>query len=264
MEYRGNGERRERENPGAGRATGTAEASVPIPAHGSRGGAPLADSSRYHPRVIGFLVLLAATAYALSRLFLGYTRRERPYARLAAREADFLTAAAEAMFPAGGAIELCGRDADLPGYVDRYLGTIHGSKRLQIRLLLVLVEQATLFFPARGRGGMRRFSSLSLTQREQVLRDWSESRLFVRRLVFTALRAVLTMGYLGHPSAMRQLRLAPYAIESPVVEADLLYPRVGQHPDSIVHTRDDLTGPPDGTPIDLDGPLHPDYQERPL
>ncbi|MGH0036703.1 MAG: gluconate 2-dehydrogenase subunit 3 family protein [Myxococcota bacterium] len=210
------------------------------------------------------VLLLAALAYAVWRLFLGYPRRERTFDHLRPGEVAFLDAAADAMFPAGGALDLSGRDVDLPGYVDRYFATLNGSKRLQIRLLLTLVEQATIFFPAPAPRGRRRFSALSASQRETVLRDWSNSRLFLRRLVFTALRAVLTMGYLGHPSALRQLRLAPYDIQPAIVEADLLYPPIGRHPDSITLTRDDLTGPSDGTPLDLDGPLHPDYAEKPL
>ncbi len=37
---------------------------------------------------------------------------------------------------------------------------------------------------APGAGGWRRFSSLSLQQRIEVLRSWYSSRLFVRRLIF--------------------------------------------------------------------------------
>jgi hypothetical protein len=214
--------------------------------------------------VIVTALLLAALAYAVWRLFLGYPRPERSFAHLRPWEVAFLDAAAEAMFPAGGAMALSGRDADLPRYVDRYFATLHGAKRTQIRLLLLFVEQSTIFFSAPAPRGRRRFSALSEEQREAVLREWSASRLYLRRLIFTALRAVLTMGYLGHPIAMRQLRLAPYEFPSPVIEADLLYPRVGEHPDSIAYGPDDLTGPSDGTPLDLDGPLHADYAEKPL
>jgi len=81
----------------------------------------------------------------------------------------------------------------------------------------------------------------------------------LRRLVFTALRAVLTMGYLGHPRALRHLRLAPLDFETPVVEADLLYPRVGAPRSSIALGPADLrSGEPAG-PLDPAGPLHPDY-----
>ena len=67
------------------------------------------------------------------------------------------------------------------------------------------------------------------------------------------------MGYLGDPVVMRHLRVAPLAIDSPVCEADLLYPAIGARPDTIALGPADLTPPSDGTPLDLDGLLHPDY-----
>ena len=82
-----------------------------------------------------------------------------------------------------------------------------------------------------------------------------------RRLVFTSLRALLMMGYFAHPVVLRHLRLAPYAIATPVVEADLLYPRVGAHPATIRFTEADLTPYAPARPLDLDGPLHPDVAE---
>jgi hypothetical protein len=132
-----------------------------------------------------------------------------------------------------------------------------------MRMLFFLVEHATLFFPAPGRGGFRRFSSLSEQQQVAVLESWRSSRLFLRRLVFTSLRAILTMGYFADPAVARGVGLAPYAITSPRCEADLLYPRVGEHPETIPWTREDLTPPSDGTPIELDAPLHPDFAEQP-
>lgn len=204
---------------------------------------------------------LAASIYATRRMFGGYPSRQPPLACIARREAAFLERAAEAMFPAGGAIPLSGAEADLPAFADRYLSGLHPRIRLQVRLLLCLFEQVTLFLPAPGKGGHRRFSALRVEQRVQVLQAWSESSNSLRQLVFTALRAILTMGYLGHPRALRHLRLAPLDFESPVLEVDLLYPPIGRGPESIRYSRADLSAPSDGTPLDPFGPLHPDYLE---
>ncbi len=81
------------------------------------------------------------------------------------------------------------------------------------------------------------------------------------RIVFTSLRAILTMGYFAAPPVLRALQLAPYDIPTPVTEADLLYPPIGKGRDAIRWTRADLTPPSDGQPLDLDGPLHPAYAE---
>ena len=174
-----------------------------------------------------------------------------------------MDAAAEATFPAGGAIPLAGGDAELPVYADGFAGALPAAVRLQVRAMFMLFEQATIFFPAPGSRGRRRFSSLDPEQRVAVLHGWANSRLFPRRLAFTALRAVLTMGYLGHPTAVRAVRLAPFDIESPICEADLLYPRIGRHPDTIRLTREDLT-PTDReiVPLRPGDPLHPDFAEQ--
>jgi hypothetical protein len=216
--------------------------------------------------VILWLCISLAVFLIVRRIFFGYSASQTGVTRfgvLAPREVAFINSTAEVMFPADGAIPFSGLEADLPRYADRFLAALEPRIRWQIRALFALFEHVTLFFPAPGWTGMRRFSSLTFEQRELVLQGWSQSPQFMRQIIFTALRAVLTMGYLGHPVVMRHLRVAPYAIESPVCAADLLYPAIGAHPDQIPYTQSDLTPPSDGTPVDIEGPLHPDYQLGP-
>ena len=208
-----------------------------------------------------FVVLLGL---GLRRLLSGYPTTSRSYRHLRRREIALLRAATDAMFPARGAVPVAGADVDAPGYVDTWFDVLHPLRRFQIRLLLLLFEQVTLVFWAPGPRGWRRFSALSLQQRIEVLRGWYSSHWYVRRLVFTALRSVLGIAYLGDPATMRFLRVAPYDFESPVLDADVLYPPIGQGPDAIVYGPADRSPPSDGVPIDLDSPVHPDYAERPL
>jgi hypothetical protein len=92
------------------------------------------------------------------------------------------------------------------------------------------------------------------------LQGWQRSRLFPRRVVFTSLRAILAMGYFAAPTVLQALELAPRAIETPVCEADLLWPRIGESPEHLGLTRADLTPPADGTPLGPHGPVHADYE----
>jgi len=165
------------------------------------------------------------------------------------------------MFPPGGHIRSSGLDADLPAYVDRWMAVSQRRVRLLMHLLFFFVEHATLFFPAPRPRRRRRFSSLSLEQRVAVLEAWGGSRLYLRRLIFMSLRSILTMGYFAHPPVLRQLGVAPFAIETAVCEADLLYPPIGMLPADISYTRGDLTTERDSTPLPLDAPLHPDFVE---
>ncbi|MCG8590761.1 MAG: gluconate 2-dehydrogenase subunit 3 family protein [Proteobacteria bacterium] len=205
-------------------------------------------------------LVLGTAALFWWRVVAGYPKRPQ-WLYLKPSDAAFLESVAEVMYPAGGAIPVAGTDADLPGYVDRYFEALPRGLRTQMRLLFRLVEHATLLWPAPGPGGRRRFTELSVDQRAAVLAEWNDSPRYLRQLVFAALRAILTMGYLGHPAVLRHLGLAPLDIEPPVLEADLLYPRIGEHPSTIPWTRGELTPPSDGTPVDLEGALHPSYAE---
>ncbi len=206
-------------------------------------------------------IIAAVVVIAAWRFVLGYPRLARGYQYVGRGEAAFLSAAAEATFPSGGAIEYSGLDADVPAYTDRFLAAAHPRMRLLMKLLFFLVQHATVFFPAPGPRGWRRFSSLGVDQRVAVLEGWRTSRLFPRRLVFTSLRAIVTMGYMAYPPVMRALGLAPYDIVSPVCEADLLYPPIGMSRRSVLYVADDRTPPSSGVPIALDAPRHPAYVE---
>jgi hypothetical protein len=207
------------------------------------------------------ILCILASCYLVPRVALGYPDPRREYRRLWRGEVALISSAAEAMYPAGGPIPSSGLDADLPDYLERLMAASQLQTRILLHLLFFLVEHGTLLFPTPGRGGMRRFSSLDIEHRVAALDGWAESALFVRRVVFTSLRAVLTMGYFAHPPVVRRLGLAPLAIESPVCEADLLYPRIGARPESIGKTAADLTAPSAGIPLPQDGPLDPGFAE---
>lgn len=209
--------------------------------------------------MLGWFLLAIAVGYGLTRVFAGYARPADEIRVLAPREAAFLEAAAQATFPPGGAIPPSGGEAGIPAFTDRWLQVLPPRMRLLMRLLFFLLEHATLFFPAPGPGGFRRFSSLSPEQRANSLESWRTSRLFPRRLVFESLRAILTMGFFSHPPVLRQLGLAPLDFESPVCEADLLYPPIGRGPEAIVFTASDLGTRTAAEPLERGTSLHPRY-----
>ena len=204
---------------------------------------------------------LVVAGFALARLALGYGLRDPAYPRLSAREQAFVRAAADAVFPSGGPIPYSGTEAGALAHVDRFLAGIGARTRLLIRLLFVLLEHATLVFPAPGPTGFRRFSALSLAQRQAVLDGWGRSRLGPRRLVFQSLRALVTMAYFASPAVLRAIGLAPFAIETPVVDADLLYPPIGAPRSAIRFTVADRDRSVFAGPLDLRGPLAPGYEE---
>jgi hypothetical protein len=206
------------------------------------------------------IVIVVVLGWIALRCFAGYPDKGRRYRVLNRAEAALLDGVSEAMFPPGGHIQSSGLDANLPAYVDRWMAVSQPRVRVLMRLLFFLIEHSTVIFPAPGRRRRRRYSSLSLEQRIAVLEGWGKSGLHLRRLVFVSLRSILTMGYFAHPPVLRQLRVAPFAIETPVIEADLLFPPIGKLPADIPYTRADLSEP-SGVPLEPDAPLHPDFAE---
>ncbi len=211
--------------------------------------------------MITTILLALALGYVVSRVAIGYPDPRRHHRGLARGEVAFIASAAEAMYPPGGPIPSSGLDADLADYLERLMAASFWRTRILLHLLFFLVEHGTVLFPTPGRGGMRRFSSQDVEHRVAALDSWAESTIFFRRVVFTSLRAVLTMGYFAHPPVVRRLGLAPLAIESPICEADLLYPRIGELPETIGLTTEDLTAPSQGVPLPQDGPLDPGFAE---
>jgi hypothetical protein len=213
------------------------------------------------------LALVCALAW---RVFGGYEREGRGRAGsatpgLAPREAALLAAAAEALYPAGGALP-AGVDAGVPAWCARWLAVLPPGTRRLVRALFALVEHGTLLFPARGWDGLRRFSALDAERRRAVLEGWRTSRFFARRLVFTSLRAIVTQAYFADPAVLRALRLAPYEITPPVTAADALYPPIGRTRAEIRYRPDQvdvpgpLARPPAGVPLTPGDALHPGYR----
>jgi hypothetical protein len=172
--------------------------------------------------------LLTGGAWLAARFGAGYPPTPPSVRLLRPREYATIAAAASATFPRGGAVPLSGLDANVAGHVDRFVqAQPRGSRRL-MRLLFVLVEHATMLFPPGGPGARRRFSALTPVQQVAYLEGWRTSRLFFRRLVFTSLRAIVTMGYLSHADVLAALDLVPQQIEGRPTQADGLWPPIGE------------------------------------
>jgi len=211
------------------------------------------------PVVTGLLILSAASVLAVAshrRFVGGYPAPPPGLAVLHRGEAAFIQAAAEVLFPDGASLPVAGADAQLPLYVDRHLSALPAAQRLQIRALLLLFEHLSLVWPAREPGGHGRFSSLPTTARLGVLERVADHRDFRVRLLFTALRAIVALGYLSHPANLSALSLAPFEIQPAVSDAELLFARIGALPMSIRYEETDRTDPAALGPLDLRGPRH--------
>jgi hypothetical protein len=207
------------------------------------------------------VVAAGLALWAVARLALGYPAGDPALRHLSSHEQAFVRAAVDAVFPPGGPLPISGSEAGSLAHVDRYVGSLSPRSRLLIRLLFFLLEHATIVFPAPGATGIRRFSKLAPAQRAAVLEGWARSRFAARRTVFQSLRAIVTMAYFAHPAVLRAMHLAPLAIETPVIDADLLFPPIGQPRSAIRATPEDRERSVSRAPLDPNGPLDPAYRE---
>ena len=108
---------------------------------------------------------------------------------------------ADTLFPAGELFPLSGSRAGVVEYMERYLGRSPPVERLLIRLLLLFTELSPLAFGPRPLP----FTRLGADERAALLRGAARSRIYFRRIAFTSLRALLTMGYLAHEPIARRI-----------------------------------------------------------
>ena len=209
--------------------------------------------------MIAGLILIALLVVGYRRFISSYPPTPPGLAVLHRGEAALVASAAEVLFSGGAGLSVAGIDAHLPHYVDRHLAALPRNKRLQIRALFLVFEHLTLIFPGNEPGGRRRFSKLSAASRVSVLARLESHSSEIARILFMALRAVLVLGYLGHPANLRDLGLAPFEIEPGVSDAELLFPRVGGLVSSIEFTLNDRTDPEQLGLLDANGPRHRAY-----
>jgi len=207
--------------------------------------------------VFGLFVALSVVVYR--RGYAGYPTAPPGLAKLNAGEAAFVEAVGEVLFPAGAGLALAGVDAQLPHYIDRHLDALPRAQRLQIRALFAAVEHLTLVLPGDEPGGRRRFSSLTAASRIALLERLAIHPNGLFRLLFSALRSVFVLGYLGHPANLHGLGLSPFEIEPGVSDAELLFPRVGGLVSSIAFELADRTDPTTRDPLEPHSPRHRAY-----
>jgi hypothetical protein len=121
------------------------------------------------------------------------------------QEQALVAACVEAMLPPGGVIALSGEEAGVLAYVDQMLGRLPVVTRVMLRALLRFVEYSPwVFGPFQSR-----MTRLPVAERVKVIQALSESRLYVLRSAFVALRALLTLGYFGNAQVNRALGMEP-------------------------------------------------------
>lgn len=121
---------------------------------------------------------------------------------LNALDRRIVSAAAETMFPAGGAFETDGNEAGIVDYVDDYLDRMPKADRLQLLAFFRLFD-AGLAWTEKRVGA--RFHAADAVTRREYLSSWENSPMYARRMGFQGMRMVLTFAYTECPAVKRAM-----------------------------------------------------------
>lgn len=112
------------------------------------------------------------------------------YEVLTAAEVRVVQALGRAIFPDNGRLPSAD-EADLVGYIDRYLTWIPASERALVRVMFAAFGANVLLVPRSRRGDW--------------IAAWENSRIYYRRVLFQALRSVFTLAYFSNPEVERRM-----------------------------------------------------------
>ena len=124
---------------------------------------------------------------------------------LTTAERKIISACAEVLLPAGGAIRKSGLEAGVVGRFEQIVGDVPVKTRLLLRALLALVEVSA---PLAGVLGGR-LSKLSLEKKRTVLQGLMNHRVYLLRTAFLGLRTMLTLCYFSDAQVNEQLGCVP-------------------------------------------------------
>jgi len=153
----------------------------------------------------GLATFIGSSAYRVTQWWHQPTAASRNV--LSETEASITGAILDAMFPGDSDAYAAenrlpnGRDTDALEYFDWYLDRLDRRSANLIRLLLHAIDEIAFF-----RGlQFRRFRKRPRDQRVEILKNWDESSLGVRRSAFRAMKLALAGGYFNDPDVRRAI-----------------------------------------------------------
>jgi hypothetical protein len=111
---------------------------------------------------------------------------------LTSGERRIVLAIGQTMFPRDGVLPFDADDAGVVEYVEDYLGRMPPFSRAQIRALLNTFEYAFAAWAGRPRDT---FSSARPADRALYLESWERSATYTQRMLYEAIRAMMTFAY---------------------------------------------------------------------
>lgn len=113
------------------------------------------------------------------------------YSVLSGFEQSIMKAVSLTVFPPGGEIDPSGEDVGVSRFIDQYLSEIPRGMSIGLRAFLVIFDFFPLFMIIK----FRRFSRMGAADRERYMEAWQNSRHFLFRSAFLALKSLCSLFY---------------------------------------------------------------------
>lgn len=117
------------------------------------------------------------------------------------KEMAVLKAAAEAFFPAGGAIPYSATEAEVPRFLDGHFSSTDPETKNMLKMLLSAMEVAPIFFLF----SFKRFSNLSIPDRQKFLLGLEKSRWFIKKFLFVGLKIPCVLAYYANEKVQKSI-----------------------------------------------------------
>ncbi|MCB9685329.1 MAG: gluconate 2-dehydrogenase subunit 3 family protein [Alphaproteobacteria bacterium] len=122
---------------------------------------------------------------------------------LSDQEMRIVAALGQTMFPRDAVLGIDGEDAQVVPWVDDYLGRMPPFSRAQIRGLLNTFEYGYAAWAGRPRDT---FSAARPDARAAYLESWERSATYTQRMLYEALRAMMTFAYVESEAVATAIR----------------------------------------------------------
>jgi hypothetical protein len=111
-----------------------------------------------------------------------------------------LRALTEVVMPRGETFDMDLTDHVLE-FIDRYVGFFPIHLKIGFPLGLLLLEFGPLIFMRR----FKRFSKMSLDEREEYVKGWIDSKMALRRDLLKGVKGLVMVAFYSHPKAMEHI-----------------------------------------------------------
>ena len=123
---------------------------------------------------------------------------------------EIFSSLTEAFFPGDGPFSYSGKEIVNPDFVNRYFGYADSDIRSGLKILLLFFNRVAPFISGKG---LKKFTSLPLKERVEVLEKLESSENFILRYLLLSLKTVISLFYFDHQETWKDVEYSEECAE---------------------------------------------------